>query len=286
MSEALRSVVTYGELIVTALRRFPDRIAFQQDDRRLEQAALRDPVADVPADDDEREPADAAREQLLVLHPHLVGVAGVVPGERDGGEAPGGRVEALLDVVGAQRGTDGALLDDVHGRRERARAEQQREVLRLLRVGHPRDLEARAELAGALGRGVERDPEVVGLLVEALRHQGGALSEVQLTQVTARLREAPRDALRLVALHHHLAAPPWRAVHKRPLRRRDRVLEVEDDRVLSLLEQCFTKFQDLDEPFWQARCFASLGFLPATRFFPPPTSAMLPTSPSPRPESM
>jgi fatty-acyl-CoA synthase len=35
MSEALRHGVTYGELIVTALRRFPDRIAFQQDDRRL-----------------------------------------------------------------------------------------------------------------------------------------------------------------------------------------------------------------------------------------------------------
>ena len=35
MSGALRTPVTYGELIVTALRRFPDRIAFQQDDRRL-----------------------------------------------------------------------------------------------------------------------------------------------------------------------------------------------------------------------------------------------------------
>lgn len=31
----LRDAVTYGELILTALRRFPDRVAFQQDDRRL-----------------------------------------------------------------------------------------------------------------------------------------------------------------------------------------------------------------------------------------------------------
>jgi 3',5'-cyclic AMP phosphodiesterase CpdA len=55
-------------------------------------------------------------------------------------------------------------------------------------------------------------------------HQGGALSEVQLTGVAARLREAPEGALRLVALHHHLAAPPWRAAHKRPLQGRNRVL--------------------------------------------------------------
>lgn len=66
---------------------------------------------------------------------------------------------------------------------------------------------------------------VIGLnSVRPWRHQGGALSETQLAQVAARLRKAPAGALRLVALHHHLAAPPWRAAHKRPLRRRDRVL--------------------------------------------------------------
>ena len=32
-------------------------------------------------------------------------------------------------------------------------------------------------------------------------------------------------ALRTVALHHHLAAPPWRAAHKRPVRKRDLVLQ-------------------------------------------------------------
>ena len=30
--------------------------------------------------------------------------------------------------------------------------------------------------------------------------------------------------LKVVALHHHLAAPPWRAARKRPLSRRDDVL--------------------------------------------------------------
>ena len=31
--------------------------------------------------------------------------------------------------------------------------------------------------------------------------------------------------MRTVALHHHLAAPPWRAAHKRPVRKRDLVLQ-------------------------------------------------------------
>jgi 3',5'-cyclic AMP phosphodiesterase CpdA len=66
---------------------------------------------------------------------------------------------------------------------------------------------------------------VLGLnSVRPWRHQGGALSEAQLTQAAARLRDAPGGALRLVALHHHLAAPPWRAGHKRPVRQRDHVL--------------------------------------------------------------
>ena len=45
----------------------------------------------------------------------------------DGGETVERRVEAFLDVVSAERGADGALLDDLHGRRQRTRAQQQRD---------------------------------------------------------------------------------------------------------------------------------------------------------------
>lgn len=66
---------------------------------------------------------------------------------------------------------------------------------------------------------------VLGLnSVRPWRQQGGALSKAALDRASSRLREAAEGALRVVALHHHLAAPPWRAAHKRPLRRRDRVL--------------------------------------------------------------
>lgn len=57
------------------------------------------------------------------------------------------------------------------------------------------------------------------------RQQGGALAADALARAAARLRDAPADALRVVALHHHLAAPPWRAPRKRPLRRRNHVLQ-------------------------------------------------------------
>ncbi len=40
------------------------------------------------------------------------------------------------------------------------------------------------------------------------------------------LRAAPRQALRVVAFHHHLASPPWRPARKRPLSRRGHVLEL------------------------------------------------------------
>jgi 3',5'-cyclic AMP phosphodiesterase CpdA len=67
---------------------------------------------------------------------------------------------------------------------------------------------------------------VVGLnSVRPWLQQGGALEQDRVTQAAARLRAAPPGALRMVALHHHLAAPPWRAVRKRPLRRRGRVLQ-------------------------------------------------------------
>jgi 3',5'-cyclic AMP phosphodiesterase CpdA len=66
---------------------------------------------------------------------------------------------------------------------------------------------------------------VVGLnSVRPWRQQGGALEDERLTSAAARLQEAPAGALRMVALHHHLAAPPWRAARKRPLSRRDEVL--------------------------------------------------------------
>lgn len=60
--------------------------------------------------------------------------------------------------------------------------------------------------------------------VRPWRQQGGALVQSQLDALTSNLERAPAGALRTVALHHHLAAPPWRAAHKRPLRRRDLVL--------------------------------------------------------------
>ena len=61
--------------------------------------------------------------------------------------------------------------------------------------------------------------------VRPWRQQGGALSQESLGRIEASLRGAPAGALRVVALHHHLAAPPWRAARKRPLKDRDRVLE-------------------------------------------------------------
>jgi 3',5'-cyclic AMP phosphodiesterase CpdA len=60
----------------------------------------------------------------------------------------------------------------------------------------------------------------------AWRHQGGRLSRRRLARIAHVLAEAPLGALRLVALHHHLAGAPWRASRKLPLSRRSRVLEV------------------------------------------------------------
>jgi len=66
---------------------------------------------------------------------------------------------------------------------------------------------------------------VVGLnSVRPWRQQGGAVEDAAVHQAVARVREAQDSALRIVALHHHLAAPPWRAARKRPLRRRSQVL--------------------------------------------------------------
>ncbi len=67
---------------------------------------------------------------------------------------------------------------------------------------------------------------VVGLnSVRPWRHQGGALEPSQLDGLTSKLEGAQIGALRTAALHHHLAAPPWRASHKRPLHQRDLALQ-------------------------------------------------------------
>lgn len=60
--------------------------------------------------------------------------------------------------------------------------------------------------------------------VRPWRQQSGALSPDALARAAERLAAAPPAALRVVALHHQLAAPPWRARRKRPLSRRDDVL--------------------------------------------------------------
>jgi 3',5'-cyclic AMP phosphodiesterase CpdA len=67
---------------------------------------------------------------------------------------------------------------------------------------------------------------IVGLnSVRPWRQQGGALEQSQLEGLASKLAPAEAGALRTVALHHHLATPPWRAARKRPLRRRDLVLQ-------------------------------------------------------------
>lgn len=60
--------------------------------------------------------------------------------------------------------------------------------------------------------------------VRAWRQQGGALDTQALLEAESRIAAAPARALRIVALHHHVATPPWRAARKRPLSRRDDVL--------------------------------------------------------------
>ena len=61
--------------------------------------------------------------------------------------------------------------------------------------------------------------------VRPWRQQGGALSAEAQARAAAHLHRAQPGVLRVVAMHHHLAAPPWRAPRKRPLTRRDDVLQ-------------------------------------------------------------
>ena len=66
---------------------------------------------------------------------------------------------------------------------------------------------------------------VVGLnSARPFRHQGGALSRGQLDRAATRLAAAEAGSLRVAVLHHHLLGAPWRAAHKRPVSRRNRVL--------------------------------------------------------------
>lgn len=60
--------------------------------------------------------------------------------------------------------------------------------------------------------------------VRPFRQQGGALAKSELERMVRRFAGQSPSAARIVALHHHLAAPPWRAPRKRPLSRRGDVL--------------------------------------------------------------
>ena len=65
---------------------------------------------------------------------------------------------------------------------------------------------------------------VVGVnSVRGWRYQGGVVSGAQLARVVDELRRAAPDALRVVALHHHLCSAPWRTA-KRAVFRRSRVI--------------------------------------------------------------
>jgi 3',5'-cyclic AMP phosphodiesterase CpdA len=59
--------------------------------------------------------------------------------------------------------------------------------------------------------------------VRPWRHQSGGVGDAQLDRVEARLREAPRGALRVVVLHHQLIGAPWRT-RKKPVAKRNHVL--------------------------------------------------------------
>jgi 3',5'-cyclic AMP phosphodiesterase CpdA len=60
--------------------------------------------------------------------------------------------------------------------------------------------------------------------VRPWRHQGGRLSSSRVAAAAEHLRDCPEGALRIVALHHHLAGAPWRAARKLPLKRREQML--------------------------------------------------------------
>jgi len=65
---------------------------------------------------------------------------------------------------------------------------------------------------------------VVGLnSVRPWRHQSGGIRRSQIARTGELLARAPDDALKVVALHHHLVGAPWRS-RKKPVSRRSEVL--------------------------------------------------------------
>jgi len=65
---------------------------------------------------------------------------------------------------------------------------------------------------------------VVGLnSVRPWRHQSGGIRRSQIARTRELLASAPEDALKVVALHHHLVGAPWRS-RKKPVSRRSEVL--------------------------------------------------------------
>jgi 3',5'-cyclic AMP phosphodiesterase CpdA len=67
---------------------------------------------------------------------------------------------------------------------------------------------------------------VVGVnSVRPWRHQGGALHDDQLARVRKRFQSATPGSYRVVALHHHLTAPPWPSRRKKPIVNRNEVLQ-------------------------------------------------------------
>jgi len=67
---------------------------------------------------------------------------------------------------------------------------------------------------------------VVGLnSARPFRHQGGALGQAQLASAAQRFAQAEEGALRVAVLHHQLIGAPWRAARKRPVSRRNHVLQ-------------------------------------------------------------
>jgi 3',5'-cyclic AMP phosphodiesterase CpdA len=152
--------------------------------------------------------------------------------------------KAALELLVSQLRPDLVLATgDLAHRGRRVELERAREMLESLRAPYlvvpgnhdiPYTFPARfsqpfAEWERVFGP-TEPTHESDGLLVVGLnsvrpwRQQGGAVDDDALQRATARLHETPESALRVVALHHHLAAPPWRAARKRPLRRRGQVL--------------------------------------------------------------
>ena len=107
--------------------------------------------------DGQRDRGDEAHQQVIDAHED---------GQHD--EAVEHRVESLVDVLLAERGADGALLDDLHRRGERAGAHQQRDVVRFASVHAAADLDSSA--ADLLADHRRRNDLGLALLDEHDRH--------------------------------------------------------------------------------------------------------------------